>query len=106
MFELIGGKRGIFAVPFRNRRPLKPIVLPDGAIVEAPSPEQRRQAPVGIDANLGVDPRGKPVPLDVHWADDDSVVYIGLHGVFLLPTGQVAAVYGCRAEEIVPPASM
>jgi hypothetical protein len=111
MFELIGGKLGTFAVPYTNKRPLKPIRLPDGTIVEEATAEDRRKHMPGRDnaihlvANLGITASGDPVPFDKEGRlfgdpEGQAEVYIGVTGAFLLPDGRVAAVYGGRAEEI------
>jgi hypothetical protein len=31
---------------------------------------------------------------------DDSTFFVGFYGVFLLPSGHVAAVYGCTAQAV------
>lgn len=78
MIELTG--KNIYAVPYRKRRRLKAIRLPDGAIVERPTPEQRLAVPKGLPAAYEIPGPGN--------------CFVGLAGVFLLPTGDVAAVYG------------
>jgi hypothetical protein len=82
MIELSGKK--IYAIPYTRRRPLKPIRLPDGSIVEIPTPEQRCHAPEWLTANF----------------ERPDGYFVGLLGVFLLSTGKVAAVYGATQEAI------
>src|SRR4051794_17613930 len=83
----------IFAVPYRNGRRLKPVKLPDGAIVETPPQEDMGHVPKALPAYFGLDARDEP-------ATSGEESYVSLHGVFLIPPGQVAAVYGCTSEEV------
>ena len=87
---------GIYAVPYRRRRAGRIERLPDGSIVELPTPEQRREAPVWPAPCLELALGGGPATI--------HHVYLGLvgellafEGVFVLPSGDVAAVYGADA---------
>ncbi len=90
---------GIFAVPYWAGRPRKAVRLRDGAIVEAPWPDRRGEVPDRLDGSLAIGPGG--VPATIHH------VYLGLiagrlplSGVCLLPSGELAAVYGAAAIPI------
>jgi hypothetical protein len=85
MIELNG--TNIYAVPYSNRRALKPVKLPDGSIVETPTSSQRSQAPKSLPA----------------FFQRPDGFFIGLFGVYLLSTGSVAAVYGGTTEAIGQP---
>lgn len=99
ILELLAGEHGIHAVPFRAGRPLDPIALPDGAIVEMPTDEQRWHVKDGWNSLLGLD-AGKAVPDSATDYDPCGYTYIKCGGVYLLPSGQVAAVYGCQAVDL------
>lgn len=90
---------GIVAVPYRRRRPGRAIRLPDGLIAELPTPDQRPEAPEFPDGCLGTAAGGAPAT--GHHASLGLVsAFLPLEGVFLLPTGDVAAVYGAEAVPI------
>lgn len=90
---------GIFVVPYRGGRRGKPVRLPDGAIVEEPRPDQRPGAPDRPDGMFPIGSGG--VAATVHHANLGLVVgYLPFSGVFLLPSGDVAAVYGAEANPI------
>jgi hypothetical protein len=77
---------GILAVPYRDGAPLPARTLPDGAIVEAISPSalsRHIRRPVPVREGAGDAATGRPRA-----------------GVFLLPDGDVAAVYGARARPL------
>jgi hypothetical protein len=98
IFELqASSDAGIFAVPYRAGRPRKAFRLPDGAIVEEPLPDQRYDVPENPKGVLGIASAGGPAT--IHHANLGLIVgYLLLTGLYLLPNGEVAAVYG--AEEI------
>lgn len=90
---------GIFAVAYREGRPSKPILIPDGAIVEVPTTHQMRDAPERPEGFLGIRHGGSPAT--VHdWLLGLVGDFLPLAGVFLLSTGEVAAVYGSEAVPI------
>lgn len=95
---------GIFAVPFRAGRRRKATRLPDGAIVEIPPPGLRREVPAHPEAIFEVAVGGGPAT--IHHVNLGLVAgFLPLSGVFLLPSGEVAAVYGAEAVPIVAGAS-
>jgi hypothetical protein len=84
---------GIYAVCYRRGRPCRVERLRDGLIVESPTPSQRRDAPshpapcVELAAGGGL--------ATVHHMNLGLVAgYLSLDGVYRLPSGDVAAVYG------------
>ena len=90
---------GIFAVPFRGGRPKRVVRLPDGAIVESPPSERLVEAPSRPEAMLPLAAGGEPAT--IHHANLGLVVdYAPFTGVFLLPCGDVAAVYGAEADPL------
>jgi hypothetical protein len=97
VIELLASAGGIWAVPYRNRRRLAPVKLADGAIVETPTADQLRQAPEGDIANLGIDAEGRAHNNRGVYDAYPVEVFIGLTGRYLLPSGDVAAVYGAKA---------
>ena len=99
LFELCRRNRhGIYAVPYHGGRPVKALRLPDGAIVESPLPDQRCEAPGHLDGMFAV--AAGNVPATIHHANLGLIIaHLPLSGVFLLPSGDVAAVYGA---EVVP----
>jgi hypothetical protein len=100
IFELRAGSgRGILAVLFRSGRRVDALRLPDGAIVEEPLPHQRYGAREAPEAFLGITSRG--MPATSHHANLGLIVgYLLLTGVYLLPSGEVAAVYGAVAVPV------
>jgi hypothetical protein len=91
-------EHGIFAVPYRDGRRGKARRLPDGAIVETALSGQRREAPEYLVEFFGLAAGG--VPATVHHANLGLVTgYLPLAGVYFLPDGDVAAIYGA---EVVP----
>lgn len=87
---------GIYAIPYRSGRARKAQRLPDGAIVERPTPEQRRHAPDRPELCFEVAAGGGPA--NIHHANLGLIAgFLALEGVYLLPDGDVAAVYGARA---------
>jgi len=92
---------GIFAVTYRNGHPMKPSRVIDGSIVETALPQQRREAPDFLPACFEVGHGG--FPATIHHANLGLVVaQLGLTGVFLLPDGEVAAIYGAEATGLKP----
>jgi hypothetical protein len=90
---------GIFAVPYRRRRPRRPEQLPDGAIVEVPTPKQRRQAPANLVGYFGVAMDGTPAT--IHDANLGLIkTFLVLDGLYILSSGELAAVYGAQAVPI------
>jgi hypothetical protein len=86
-------EHGIYAVPYRGRRARKALRLPDGAIAEAALPDQRCEVPYSVHETFGVAHGG--MPATIHHANLGLIVgYLHLSGIFLLPDGDVAAVYG------------
>jgi hypothetical protein len=95
---------GIYAVPYRSRRGRKPQRLSDGLIVESPTPDERRQAPACPAACFEVATGGGPAT--VHHANLGLVAgFLVFEGVYLLPSGDVAAVYGAEAVPLGVPRS-
>jgi hypothetical protein len=82
---------------------LPPITLPSGAIVEEPTPEQLRHLPPQICMHFSVDAGGKPLPIEAPLEPGASIEYLGMSGLYLLPSGRISAVYGCWAEPITGP---
>lgn len=93
------GRGGITAVPYVGGRRRPPVRLPDGAIVEVPLPEQRRRAPERPEEFLAVGRGGRAATIhDVILGL--TTAYAALTGVFVLPSGEVAAVYGAEADAL------
>jgi hypothetical protein len=82
--ELIGVR--IWAISFEDRRAQAPRKLPCGVVVEDPTEEQRAGAP-----------SSHPVRFEV---PDNPGVFVPFSGLFLLPTGNLAAVYGAIQEPL------
>jgi hypothetical protein len=76
------GRFGSFAVPYRKKTPATPIRLTRGTLLRTP--------PSSYWENI---PKTLPTDLDLT-SEGHSCVWIGLLGVFLVPSGDVAAVYG------------
>lgn len=90
---------GIYAVPYSRQRPGKALRLPDGAIVETPTPEERTEAPDRLPDCFEVAAGGGPAT--IHHVNLGLVsAYLSFEGVYLLPNGVVAAIYGAEATEI------
>lgn len=90
---------GIVAVTYQAGRRRAAIRLPDGSIVEIPTPDQRSEAPDRVEASVGVAADGTPAT--IHHAQLGLVAaHVALTGVYLLPSGEVAAVYGAEAEPL------
>ncbi|QEH38859.1 hypothetical protein OJF2_74690 [Aquisphaera giovannonii] len=92
---------GIFAVPYRAGRRGRPVRLPDGAVVEGPVPDQRCEAPTAPPGCLDL---AKGVAATIHHEVLGLIDgHLRLTGVFSLPSGDVAAVYGAQAIPIDAP---
>ena len=100
MFELCScSGAGIFAIPYRAGLRRKATRLPDGAIVESPSAGRAGEVPARPGAIFEVAVGGGPAT--IHHANLGLVSgFLPLTGVFLLPSGEVAAVYGAVALPI------
>ena len=89
----------IYAVPYRSCRGGKPRRLPDGSIVEQPTAAQRLEAPERPAGYFEVAAGGGPAT--VHHANLGLVAaFLPFEGVYLLPSGEVAAIYGAEAVPI------
>jgi hypothetical protein len=87
---------GIFAVPYRGGRPCRALRLPDGAIVEIPAPGRLHEVPGHPEPVIGVANDGTPAT--IHHANLGLVAaYVDFEGLFLLPSGEIAAIYGAEA---------
>ena len=84
MIELNGVR--IWAIPYRDRRALSPCKLVCGAIIKTPTEAQRARAPPVLPSKI-------PLP-------GNPEVSIRYSGLFLLPSGDVAAVYGAVIEPL------
>lgn len=90
---------GIYAVPYRSRRGRKPQRLPDGSIVERPTAEERREAPERPATCFELAAGGGPAT--IHHANLGLIAgFLVFEGVYLLPSGDIAAVYGAEAVPI------
>jgi hypothetical protein len=90
---------GIFAVTCRGGRWRKPIRLPDGAIVEVPDPDCRAELRDPPRASIGVAIDGRPAQ-GHHACLGLVAAHAPLAGVFLLPSGELAAIYGAEVAPI------
>src|SRR5262245_41411801 len=103
MSELVELRRrsraGIIAVPYPSGRRCRPVRLPDGAIVELPTPDQRAQAPDSPKDSVGVAVDGDPATVH-HFNLGLVASYLAFAGVYLLSSGDVAAIYGAEAIPI------
>jgi hypothetical protein len=97
IFELRPSSRyGIFAVPYRGGRPRHALRLPGGAIVEAPTADQLSGAPERPADCFEVAAGGGPA--NAHHANLGLIVgFLPLAGVYVLSSGEVAAIYGAEA---------
>jgi hypothetical protein len=92
VIELKG--KNLWAVPYRNRRELAPVKLMDGCIVEELLPGQAHE---NFPKTKGVKD-GTSVPAYFEIEGTDS--FVRVIGRYVLPSGDVAAVYGGEAETI------
>ncbi|AGA30782.1 hypothetical protein [Singulisphaera acidiphila] len=89
-------RAGMIAVIYRGGRRRKAIPLTDGIVVEVPEPDQRCEAPQHLEACIGITAGG--LPATVHHLNLGLVVDYGTFGgVYVLPSGEVAAIYGAEA---------
>jgi hypothetical protein len=90
---------GIFAIPYRRGCRGRAVRLPDGAIVEVPTSDLRLEAPIRPEPIIGVTIDGAPAT--IHHANLGLIsAYVEFEGVYLLPQGEVAAVYGAETVSI------
>ncbi len=90
---------GIYAVPYRNGRKGKAVRLPDGAIGETATSDERHEAPEQLPDCFEVAAGG--VPATIHHVNLGLVSdLLAFNGVYLLPSGDVAAVYGAEVHPI------
>jgi hypothetical protein len=90
--------KGILAVVYQEGRRHRALWLPDGTVAEVPSPDQRVEVPERPPEILGLATDGKMAT--VHHENLGLVAtHVPLSGVFVLASGEVAAVYGA---EVVP----
>ncbi len=90
---------GIFAVAYRAGRRRSALRLPDGAIVEVPEPDRLAELAERPQPVLGVAFDGSPAG-GRHACLGLIADHIALTGVYLLPGGELAAVYGAEAVPI------
>ena len=101
--EFVAGERGLHAVPYRCGKPHRPIKIAGGTYGKVPTREQMRDAPRGYPAHFEVTRDGAAVET---WPDGspkrqvDDTMFLGLHGVFVLPNGFVGAIYGGTARSV------
>jgi hypothetical protein len=110
MIELKSNGRGCWAVPYRFRRRRKAVRLPDGAIVEEPTENQLfEHMPRAKSVDGGTVPGWLEMtrdgsrlirPTDVYRGHACDSVFVHVAGVFVLPSGDVAAVYGANAKTL------
>jgi hypothetical protein len=96
----ISGEGG-WAIPYRNKRRRKAFRLVSGMIIEDAAPEEvahhlPRTVPPFFEMTTDGSREVKPQEVS------PESVFIRLRGVFLLRAGEVAAVYGGKAEAIEP----
>jgi hypothetical protein len=84
LIELIGVR--IWAISYENRRAMAPRKLPCGVVVKDPTEEQRAGAP-----------SSHPVRFEL---PNNPGIFVPFSGLFLLPTGNLAAVYGAVQEPL------
>jgi hypothetical protein len=85
-------KRPIYAVPYRNCRAGKPVLIAPGTVVH------RSDCSIALEHM----PRAKPIPLRLEHPGKAGI-FIPLAGdrfLFRLPTGGPALIYGARSEEL------
>lgn len=87
---------GMIAVLYRGGQRQKVISLAEGAIAEVPTPDQRREVPQRLEDCIGISSGGGPATIH-HFNLGLVVTYLALEGVYVLPSGAVAAIYGAEA---------
>jgi hypothetical protein len=80
--QLHESQLGSFAVPYRKKLPEKPVRLPSGTLLRTPPSCYWEDIPKTLPTDLDLTPEGH------------TGAWIGLLGLFLIPSGDVAAVYG------------
>ncbi|WZO99298.1 hypothetical protein EP7_000897 [Isosphaeraceae bacterium EP7] len=89
---------GIFAIPFRDGMALRPVQLPDGAIVEVRPDEELGDSRIEVPSCFEVGHGG--VPATRHHASLGLVIaHLPISGILQLLDGRIAAIYGA---EVVP----
>jgi hypothetical protein len=76
------GQFGSFAVPYRNKVPVKPVRLTSGTLLRTPPSSYWEHIPKTLPTDLDLTSEGH------------TGIWIGLLGIFLIPSGDLAAVYG------------
>src|SRR4051812_12539725 len=76
------GQFGSFAVPYRKKLPAQPVRLTSGTLLRTPPCSYWDDVPRTLPTDLDLTPEGH------------TGLWIGLLGIFLIPSGEVAAVYG------------
>ena len=88
---------GILAASYRGGRRRGAVRLPDGAIAEVPdAAEVRAAGAASPPACLALLADGRPAA-GRHVCLGLVASFVALTGVFLLPSGEIAAVYGAEA---------
>jgi hypothetical protein len=81
-----GGQYGIWAVPYKAKQPLKPFTIAAGTLVSTVTDFE--DVPNSLPTKLDLTPEGL------------TGLWKGLVGLFRLPSGEVAAIYGGLAASI------
>ena len=92
MIELKG--KNLWAVPYRKKRKRNPVKLMDGCIVEELLPGQAQEH--FPKAKGYEDATAVPACFEINGTDS----FVMAIGRYVLPSGDVAAVYGGKAETI------
>src|SRR4051794_16320715 len=96
MVELLNVRPGrIFAVPYRDGRPGAPFAVPSGCVAECLGSGRGQGVPEDLPAEFGLDAQGRPAAPDTPAGD---VSWLRRTGVYRMPSGEVAAVYGASAN--------
>jgi hypothetical protein len=99
IFELCQNQAtGIFAIPLRKGRREKPVRVPDGSIVESLLPELAKELLPKAAASFEIAAGGVPAT-ESHVCLGLVIGYLPLAGVYCLPSGDIAAIYGA---EVIP----
>jgi hypothetical protein len=89
----------IFAIPYRDGRPLMSVKLPEGTLVEAATTSDRDELPYEVADCFEVGHGG--VPATRHHSSLGLVIaHLPFAGFFRFPDGGFAAVYGATAVPI------
>jgi hypothetical protein len=106
MIELRSDSRGAWAIPYRKKQRLEAVNLLDGTIVEEAPPDLMRQhlPNDGVPSlfELKADGSGEVTDEDILNGYRGESIFHGLAGIFLLPSGDVAAVYRAKVDAIDP----